>query len=818
MSVIHNDLLLATDEGAGGYNLTKSLRFRASASASLSRTPASAGNRQKWTWSGWVKRGLFNDQQVLFCGFVDTGNYTLINTYQDSFIFQAASASSIDAYQVTTAVLRDPAAWYHIVYAVDTTQATAANRAKIYVNGVQITSFSTNTQPTQNYNTFVNATNTHFFGKFNNNLYFDGYMAEVNFIDGQQLDPTSFGENNATTGVWKPKRYTGTYGTNGFYLPFTDVATTSGSNAGLGKDFSGNGNYWNTNNISVTAGATYDSMTDVPTLTDATTANYSTLNPLTPAWYSASSLSNGNLQLTTASDTAGNESTIAMRAGKFYWETTFSNVTGSSTCGAGIHDTSVALGGSNAWGITGHWVLADTGLFYANGASGVASGTGTFSSGNIANFAFDANTGKLWVGKNGTWVGDPSAGTGQIATVTMTGKEYTALSTVYGAGSTNISNFGQRPFAYTPPTGYVALNTYNLPDSTIVAGNKVMDATTYTGTGSTLSITNAGAFKPDFLWIKTRQSGSHALIDSVRGVNKVVNSNNTDAENTSTTGTGLTSFNSNGFTLGSNNSGTGTTNYSGDTFVAWQWQAGQGSSASNTSGSITSTVSVNASAGFSIATYTGTATAATIGHGLGVAPKMIIVKRRDSAGNNIPVYHISTGAANIPYLENTTGYFTRAGNFNDTAPTSTVFSVGGTGQSDYTNTNASGGTYVAYCWSEIAGFSKFGSYTGNGSSDGTFVYLGFRPKFILFKRIDTTANWVIFDTARSTYNAVSKYLRPNDSAAEGDDGTGSGSWQADFLSNGFKLRASAEATVNPSGGTIVYAAFAENPFKNSLAR
>jgi hypothetical protein len=251
------------------------------------------------------------------------------------------------------------------------------------------------------------------------------------------------------------------------------------------------------------------------------------------------------------------------------------------------------------------------------------------------------------------------------------------------------------------------------------------------------------------------------------------------------------------------------------TYVGWQWQAGQGTTSSNTAGSITSTVSVNASAGFSIVTFAvpSSGTTGTVGHGLGVTPAFIVAKGR-GASDNWVVWHKSATTTVDQYLRlNTSDAVTSTtGAWGSAVPNSTTFGLkSGTLLADSQNA-------VAYCWSEIAGFSKFGSYTGNGSTDGTFVYTGFRPKFVMFKRTDSTGNWVIFDTSRSTSNQVSKYLIANSSGAEGDDGTISGSWQVDYLSNGFKLKATGESTVNPNGATIAYVAFAENPFKNSLAR
>jgi hypothetical protein len=333
-----------------------------------------------------------------------------------------------------------------------------------------------------------------------------------------------------------------------------------------------------------------------------------------------------------------------------------------------------------------------------------------------------------------------------------------------------------------------------------------MDATLYTGTGALQNIVNAGTFQPDLVWLKNRNYGpgtNHVLIDSVRGASLGLASNLTNAD-FSTTGN-FSSINANGFTVA------GTThdyNFSTDTFVGWQWQAGQGSTSSNTSGSITSTVSVNATAGFSVITWSGNSTSgATIGHGLGVAPKMFIVKNRTNAEGWV-VYHASIGATNFLQLNTTGASTSSAFPWNNTAPSSTLITLGsGTG------TNGSGYTYVGYAWAEIAGFSKFGSYTGNGSTNGPFVYLGFRPKFVMVKRSDSSNSWVIEDSSRSPFNVVDDYLAADSSAAEST----TSQVNIDFLSNGFKLR-SAFDIVNASSGTYIYAAYAENPFKNALAR
>jgi len=367
------------------------------------------------------------------------------------------------------------------------------------------------------------------------------------------------------------------------------------------------------------------------------------------------------------------------------------------------------------------------------------------------------------------------------------------------------ANFGQQPFAYTPPTGFKALNTQNLPEPTILKGNKYFDATTYTGTGSTRSVTNAGGFQPDFVWVKNRGiTSDHLLFDSIRGATKRLFSNLTDAESTSANS--LTAFNSDGFSVGVDANINGT----GNGLVGWQWKA-SGSTVSNTAGSITSTVSANPTAGFSVVTFNiGSAGASTVGHGLGVAPKMIIAKDRTNAGG-WPVYHASATNQNQYLILNANNAPTSAtGIWGASLPTSTVFGV--TSNTTFANND----NIVAYCFSEVAGYSRFGSYVGNGSADGAFIHLGFRPRYIMLKNTSrTNTRWIVMDTARDAANVAIRVLSPNGSNAE-DASTVY--WLADFLANGIKLRYGADSEFNQSGDTYIYMAFAENPFKNALAR
>ena len=331
--------------------------------------------------------------------------------------------------------------------------------------------------------------------------------------------------------------------------------------------------------------------------------------------------------------------------------------------------------------------------------------------------------------------------------------------------------------------------------ATINKGASYYNGLPYTGTNTSTAYNNGLNMSTNggLVWLKLRSGGTgdHGLFDSVRGTTKRIRSNTTNAEDTLS---GVTSFDSTGFTLGT------AYNDTPYTFMSWSWIAG-GTGVSNTSGTITSTVSANTTSGFSVVSYTGTGANATVGHGLGVAPDMIICKSRTQA-QNWATYHSSLGNTKAIFLDGTGAATTSSSYWNNTSPTSTVFTVGNSGDVNY---NA--GTQISYCFSSVKGYSKFSSYTGNGSTDGTFVYTGFKPAYLLIKRSDSVSQWRVWDNKRNTYNVTDTVLLPNDSGA---DVTNSSQY-VDLLSNGFKWRASYVDT-NASGGTFIYAAFAENPF------
>jgi hypothetical protein len=614
-------------------------------------------------------------------------------------------------------------------------------------------------------------------------------MAETHLTDGTAYAVSTFGATNSD-GVWIPAVGPSvTYGTNGFYLKFEN----SGA---MGTDSSGNSNTFSV------GGGTVRQVPDTPT------NNFCTMNPLSNAI--PSTLSEGNLK---SVPTAYNDkyvfSTFSLTSGKWYFEVKDIDQGFRGVVLLTDSDHNSALAGSNYIGVA----LFTGGLFTSSGT--INSNLSVFSDNDILSVAIDLDNGQMWASKNGNIDTSTTANVTGFATSGYdrdlriaqreSGNPTTTLgfnfgNPFYSISSGNSDDNGYGNFEYAPPSGYLALCTQNLATElspTIDDASEYFNTVTYTGNASTNNITGVG-FQPDWLWIKGRSSSTnHRLFDSTRGNTKYLASNFSDAEGTDTTA--LTSFDSDGFSLVSD----GQVNGSGATYVAWNWLANGGTTSSNTDGSITSTVQANTTAGFSVVSYTGTGSVATIGHGLGKVPAMMIVKRRSGA-DDWTVYHKARGEELMFRLNTTSAEHGDLNFWNDTAPTSSVFTVGTNSE-----VNASGQTYIAYIFTEIEGYSKFGSYTGNGSSDGTFVHTGFKPAFVMIKRTDASGdNWVICDNKRDTFNVMENILLPNDNSAEFDETS------FDFVSNGFKLRQSA-GTYNASGGTIIYMAFAEHPFVTS---
>jgi hypothetical protein len=786
-----------------GYQLQRSLRFRASASAKLTRTPASAGNRRTFTISMWVKRGQLGASFATLYGAGANADYFSYQSDRLDVIFNNAT------YRVTAnALFRDVSAFYHVVLRVDTTQATAADRVRLYVNGEQLTSLLNTNYPIQNYECAAfNTTTMQEIGWANGGGHFDGYLADAKIIVGQSLAPTAFAQFDSN-GMWQPKPYTGTYGASDTHLDFSDPTSTTT----LMADRSGNGNNWTANNVSLTAGATYDSMLDVPLGSGVNErGNYCTLNPLVTA--ADSTLSDGNLRFAYgSSNTIGiTYATIGMTAGEYWWTTRILTNSSGSTSALVVGMSRLLAGSANnypGFNSTGGWgYYGDTGAIYNNGST-VATGA-TFDVNDVIGCRFDATAGVLRLYKQ-------TAGSGSFvlqATINSIPTETYFPAWGDGGGARTGSaavNFGQQPLNETGWIGPAkALHTGNLPAASIPNPKLHFDVVTRLGTGASANVTGVG-FQPDFVWIKSRSASvNHSLFDSPRGVQKCLRSSSTGAETTETDA--LSAFNSDGFSLGVSAAGAGV-NVSGENYANWLWKAG-GAPVTNNAGSISAQVSANPVAGFSIVTYTGTGANATVGHGLGVAPAMIIVKCRSNGTPNWRVWHKSLGTTDSYLgLNQTAAVATSTTIFN--SQSSTTFGVG----SDSSTNGVQ--NYVAYCFSEIPGYSKIGSYTGNGSTEGPNVICGFRPRWIMIKRTDSPQPWMIIDTARNTFNVAGDYLSSDSSGVENYGSARATSADLDILSNGFKPRnnASSSGYTNASGGTYIFYAVAEAPFTSALAR
>ena len=465
-----NPLLLAS---GAGYQITNSLRFRSNNNANASRTNASAGSAQRATFSFWVKRGQIGTGQAVFGVYNIGSNYFYFGFTSANRIVVLEVVTSIQYHLETSAVFRDPSAWYHIVVAIDTTQATAANRVRIYANGTELTSFSTNSPPALNYNhTYLGANaRVNYIGGNGGLGYLDAHLAKFHYVDGQQLTPASFGQTDATTGVWVPKAYTGTYGTLGSLHEFEDATTTTT----IVKDTSGNSNGYASSGISVTSGVTFDQMLDTPT------NNYAVMNPLDLSG-TAATFQWGNLQVTrSGASFAQAYSSIAMTSGTWYFE---------MTAGADVAnlDAGLITGTTNP---AANRYLGQDAYTYAYAPSGQKVNNATFSaygnswtSGDVIGVILDADAGKLWFSKNGTVQasGDPVAGT-NAAFTGLTGPYRFAVD-VENGGICDV-NFGQRAFAYTPPSGFKALSTSNITSTAVSTSG------TFTG--------NAAADGP-FVW------------------------------------------------------------------------------------------------------------------------------------------------------------------------------------------------------------------------------------------------------------------------------------------------------------------------------
>jgi len=812
------------------YEITNAIKFDPTLStpSHLDRTPSADGNNDTFTLSLWVKRSKISSTQQFYSSRVDNSNGFFGYFGGNDAIEFYHPAYNYVAVTTTTAAYRDVGAWYHIVYAIDTTQATASDRAKLYVNGELVTDRTGNyprldedqfyhrsgvkqtigTNPDQSYGT-------------------DGYVANVYSIDGQQLAASDFGEYK--NDVWVPKEYTGTYGSQGFHLDFSNASN-------IGEDQSGNNNDF-----------AYDTVSADVLVPDTPTNNFATGNPLIyRPTYGWATLSKGNLQQTEAGLTTswgGIISNMYVSSGKYYAEV---------YC-QGNTDGNVGLMNVGTYGLSGYLVQnpdtatgsfmiydGNNGLFKYNGSNVSEPSATDFMQNKVIGIAVDGDNGTVSFYKDGTIMSSnltnynitsnaatdafafisllPDSGSGRYITWNFgQDSSFAGLKTAQG----NTDSKGQGDFYYTPPSGYLALCNENLPNNTfdLNTGEKPSDhfkAVLYSAAASNINV--SVGFQPDLIWIKNRSNAnSSSITDSVRGVDKWVISDYNGAErNDASNNSGnarINSIVSDGFQVNNNdnhevNSTTNSYNY-----VAWCWKAG-GTPVSNTDGAITSSVSVNTAAGFSIVTYTGNGSATNVGHGLSQAPEFILAKERSGASSWVS-YHPDqdngggNGENGYMHLDTSGGYAAYSQIWNSTKPTNSIIHLG-----TAANVNSSGNNYVAYCWHSVPGFSKVASYTGNGNANGTFVYTEFKPALVLIRYTGGGEGWNMQDATRYPDNGLdAKVLRADLSNSEAT----SGASKIDFLSNGFKHRAS-DPSLNGNGYNYIYIAFAEDPFKYGNAR
>tara|TARA_Y100000401_G_scaffold71186_1_gene57307 strand:+ start:1401 stop:3818 length:2418 start_codon:yes stop_codon:yes gene_type:complete len=761
-----------TDSGT----IANSLIFNDGDSPYMRRTPSGAGNRKTFTVSFWVKRCQLGVLQIICTQGADHNNATVISFDTSNRFKFSHNDSGSATYTVTSnRTFEDTSKFYHLLASVDTTQSTASDRVKLYVDGDLITSFASSSYPSQDFDLDFNSTGTiAVSGQIPSGTLFpfDGYLTEINLVDGSALTPDTFGLTDTSTGRWIPKALTGiTYGTNGFRLQF-------GSSSALGDDTSGNNHDFSVTNL--VAG---DQTTDSPT------QNHATLAVNGPNV--SSSFSEGNLKATfpTSSAMTGGLSTLKMVSGKYYMEATVDSISSAGlVLGIMGSDRYTATNEFTGRRFDAYGYYSVDGKLFNNYDGNSTSFTfgNSYTTSDVIGIAVDLDNDKLYFSKNGTFQNsaNPSAGTGGhsiISAKSTTAGFYRFCLTDGGTGSTDIvtANFGQKSFTYTPPTSFVALQQDNLPE------------------------TSKGV--SGFVWIKERTASSnHQIYDSSRGAGKLIMSSSTNAESTRTDA--LYKFLKGGYAVGDNSS----INGSGDSVVAWNWVANVGNTASNGNGSITSTVQVNQTAGFSIVEFTTPSTTQdfTVGHGLSVAPRVFFFKRLDStsgwafyhqdvfdANGNQYTLFLNTTAASAAPNPGTAMY--------PSATTATTFSLRA-GASIASSANC-----VAYCFNEVDGYSKFGKYTGNGNADGTFVYTGFRPAWLMIKSTGS-ANWYIIDTKRDPINPTGQHnINADTTSAESSN---AGLASLDILSNGFKNRQGAGTGINNSGQAYIYMAFAEHPF------
>jgi len=756
-----NELITALQSAAGNagsfypYTVDYSCRFNDGDSPYLTRTQATPTSAGVWTFSTWIKLVSPSDSAEIFASGPNVSNYERVTfTGSTSTFYWDKTQSGIQRDLLGNANVshRDPSGWLHLLVRKNGTTAS-----EIIVNGASL-----DTHTPSAFTNYMNVASTEqniarLTASYPNN-YGDYYLSQVAFVDGQYLDYDDFTE--LKNGVLCPSNLSGiTWGNNGFLLDF-------GNSAALGTDVSGNGNNFTSSGL-----AANDQVTDTPT------NNYPTFNPLkfrTTA--TKMDFSNGNL-VATGSGTTPNEhaygSMLAPTGADKHWYFEVEATTVATEVAIGICDPNTGWGG-NPEGYN----YRNNGNKQENGTSGAAYGD-TYTSGDVIGVRVDGDN--IYFYKNGTI---QNSGTAAYTDCTTKFPNGFVVQVSGRASDVCTLDAGQHGFAHTVPTGALEINSTNLPEPTIgpnsdIKPDEVFEPILYTGNGTSQSISTL-EFQPDFTWIKNRDAADkHMLFDAVRGATKYLSSNSTNAE--ATDAQSLSSFNSNGFSVGNNVQ----VNTNAEDYVAWNWKEN--------------------SEFFDIVTWTGTGGAGTISHNLNGTPDMGVVKRRDAADSWYFMSPVTSNYTNPAYGSlNTSGAFLNSG--------SGITNWNSTDISYASYYGGSGDKWVLYLWKNLDGMCKCGSYTGNGSSDGPMIFTGMRPAFVLVKSSTYAGTFWLMSADPNEYNVVDTYLAADSSNAEFSPYT----W-IDYLSNGFKLRQTGDS-LNRSGQTYIYMAFAENPFKYANAR
>ena len=804
---------------AGTYKIDNSLWVDGSAQY-LNKTFSGSGtSRKKITLSCWFKLGSVSTTQTLIsCDDTGSDKEFMIWVQSDATIRIANYQGGTNHLNlITTPLYRDPTAWQHLVFQADTDTVSNANSIKLWINGVQIkdADLSTKTYPAVDFEFALGNSFDHEIGRYalsNNNLW-NGYIAEMIFLDGSSNPASDFGGWDAN-GNWLPVDPTSVVssgkGTNGFWLDFADSSAPGNDVSGNNNDFSANGTI-----------ATTQTNTDSPTNTSGDNeGNYITFSPIDKN--SNMTITNGNLTVANTGAAAFHGAIATQRipnSGKYYFEVTLPSSTLSNQYIGVVNETNkwdfvTAADGSTSAGFYGFYPITGTSSKVDNGST--SSYGGSIATSSVLGFCIDKDNDEMYVSDDGTFLASSNPVTRANPMLSsLPDNLYVAMS---AHNSTSLTfNFGAKAFAGTIPTGYVRLNTAELSTPTVTDPRAYWSNSLYYGTAQNRSVrqcfdSTGTAWTPDFVWIKGRShAGEHVLLDSVRGVTKVLTPDSTAAEFTDAKS--LTSFDEGGFTLGVGDD-RNDSNDDGKTYVAWSMKAG-GSASSNGNGSITSSVSAASHGGFSIGTFTaGSTGGVTIGHGLSRVPGMIIVKDRSATGQWW-TYHEAMGKAKYLALQATTDEQSSTAVWNDTDPTATVFST-----QDNGGWLTAGNNHVFYAFAKTPGFIAIGSYTGNNSTDGPSVVVddgatGFRPAFLIIKEYSGSNNgsWFMRDSARSPYNATDLDLYINSTDAEYTDSNS----DIDFTANGFKIRANAGG-YNENGAKNLYIAFADQPFNLAKAR